>query len=262
MHLWHYFVFLGLSCATGHLLAANLDTPSSRKSGYESMSAQNKRLQDDPNLNPASFWVMDGRDLWNKNQGNTNRSCASCHADAEQSMRGVAARYPMVRRNQLINLEGQINYCRTQHLKANALGYESRDLLALTAYVANQSKSLPIRSAVDESADRITKEHFDAGKSIFYRRLGQLNLACAQCHEERPGLRLGGSEIPQGHPTGYPIYRLEWQAMGSLQRRLRNCMISVRAEPYAYGSQEFIQLELFLMWRANGMTLETPAVRP
>jgi len=43
--------------------------------------------------------------------------------------------------------------------------------------------------------------------------------------------RRGGSVIPQAHPTGYPLYRLEWQAVGSLQRRLRNCMIGVRAEP-------------------------------
>jgi sulfur-oxidizing protein SoxA len=68
--------------------------------------------------------------------------------------------------------------------------------------------------------------------------------------------------IPQGHATGYPIYRLEWQSMGSLQRRLRNCMAGVRAEPYSYGSLEFVELELYLMSRSRGMAVETPAVRP
>jgi sulfur-oxidizing protein SoxA len=68
--------------------------------------------------------------------------------------------------------------------------------------------------------------------------------------------------IPQSHPTGIPCYRLEWQSLGSLQRRLRNCMVGVRAEPYAFGSPEFVELELFLMTRARGMALETPAVRP
>ena len=68
--------------------------------------------------------------------------------------------------------------------------------------------------------------------------------------------------IPQGHPTGYPVYRLEWQSLGSLQRRLRGCMTGVRAEPFAYGADELVALELFLMERAAGMTVETPAVPP
>jgi sulfur-oxidizing protein SoxA len=68
--------------------------------------------------------------------------------------------------------------------------------------------------------------------------------------------------IPQGHATGYPIYRLEWQGMGSLQRRLRNCMTGVRAEPFAYGAPEMVALELYLAHRARGMVVEAPAVRP
>jgi sulfur-oxidizing protein SoxA len=73
---------------------------------------------------------------------------------------------------------------------------------------------------------------------------------------------LGGSTIPQAHPTGYPIYRLEWQGMGSLQRRLRGCMAGVRAEPFAYDATEWVELELFLDRRAAGMRLDAPGVRP
>ena len=67
---------------------------------------------------------------------------------------------------------------------------------------------------------------------------------------------------PQAHPTGYPLYRLEWQSLGSLQRRLRNCMIGMRAEPYEYGSTEYVDLEVYLTSRARGLPVETPAVRP
>jgi L-cysteine S-thiosulfotransferase len=74
--------------------------------------------------------------------------------------------------------------------------------------------------------------------------------------------RLGSSAIPQAHATGYPIYRLEWQAMGSLQRRIRNCMAGVRAEPFAYGAPDMVALELHLASRARGLFVETPAVRP
>jgi sulfur-oxidizing protein SoxA len=108
----------------------------------------------------------------------------------------------------------------------------------------------------------LNKKDLQQGKQFFNERMGQLNLSCAQCHQDRDGLKLGGSLIPQGHPTAYPIYRIEWQTMGSLQRRLRNCMSGVRAKQFEYGSTEMAQLELYLMWRARGMSLETPGVRP
>src|SRR6516165_7950657 len=68
--------------------------------------------------------------------------------------------------------------------------------------------------------------------------------------------------IPQGHPNGYPVYRLEWQSLGSVQRRLRNCLFGMRAEPYTYGAPEMTTLELFLAWRGRGLMIEAPAVRP
>ena len=92
--------------------------------------------------------------------------------------------------------------------------------------------------------------------------MGQLNLSCAQCHDDNAGKRLGSSLIPQAHHTGFPAYRLEWQAMGSLQRRLRNCMNGVRAEAFAYGAEELVELKLYRAVRAKGMPVETPGVRP
>jgi sulfur-oxidizing protein SoxA len=88
------------------------------------------------------------------------------------------------------------------------------------------------------------------------------DFSCANCHDDNAGGRLGAAPIPQAHPTGYPIYRLEWQALGSLQRRLRNCLTGVRAEPFAYGSPDMTALEAYLASRAGGMEVETPAVRP
>ncbi|MEY4524485.1 MAG: hypothetical protein RIR27_1561 [Pseudomonadota bacterium] len=215
-------------------------------------------MQDDANLNPAWFWVMDGHSLWREKAGNKNVSCASCHGDSGQKMAGVATQFPKMQKRKLQTLEGQINQCRTSRQEAPALAYESKELLALTTFVATQSKGLPI--AAQETPQN--KKDLQQGRQFFNERMGQLNLSCAQCHQDRAGLKLGGSLIPQGHPTAYPIYRIEWQTMGSLQRRLRNCMSGVRAQQFEYGSQEMAQLELFLMWRARSMPLETPGVRP
>jgi len=112
-----------------------------------------------------------------------------------------------------------------------------------------------------EQSDERLKPFIDQGRELFTRRQGQLNLSCSHCHDDNWGRRVAGSLLPQGHPNGYPIYRLEWQSVGSLQRRLRS-LFGLRAELYAFGSSELVGLELFLMRRARGMTIETPAVRP
>jgi L-cysteine S-thiosulfotransferase len=233
--------------------------PGERRSTYDLMGRETKAMQDDDTANPGTFWVLDGETLWSAKTGTAEKACADCHGDARASMKGVAARYPAFdsARRRPIDLEQRINICRTEQQKAPAFAHESKELLALTAYVGRQSRGMPISIA----ADRMI-EFLDAGRSLFHRRQGQLSLACSQCHDDNWGKSLAGNAIPQGHPTGYPLYRLEWQTLGSLQRRLRNCMIGMRAEPYAYGAPENVALELYLMWRARGLALETPAVRP
>ena len=137
--------------------------------------------------------------------------------------------------------------------------YESKELLALTAYVG-----AAVARRADRAAGRSAPHavHREGPRALYNQRQGQLNLSCAQCHDDNWGKSLAGNNVPQAHPTGYPIYRLEWQSLGSLQRRLRNCMIGMRAEPYPYGAAEHVDMELYLMWRARGMKIETPAVRP
>jgi len=245
-----FFILVLMFCS-----AARAEIPfSERRSGYEFMSRETRAMQDDDATNPGMLWVLDGEALWNRKAGAADKACADCH----DSMKGVAARYPALHAGKLFNLDQRINACRVERQKAPALQLESRDMLALSAYVGRQSRGMPIDIVITEKL----QPFLEAGRAAFSRRQGQLNISCAQCHDERWGAKLAGNPIPQAHPTGYPIYRLEWQGAGSLQRRLRNCMIGVRAEPYEYGSPEYVELELYLMWRARGMKLETPAVRP
>jgi sulfur-oxidizing protein SoxA len=254
------------SCAAAMVLAVALGAEADeipgneRRSDYGLMGPELRRMQDDDSANPGMLWVLDGEVLWQRKDGSAGKACADCHGEAARSMRGVAARYPAFDQTlgRPIDLEGRINACLTKHQRAEPLAFESRALLSLAAYVARQSKGLPI-SADDDPA---TLPFVAAGRAIFERRQGQLNLSCAQCHDDNWGQKLGGATIPQGHPTGYPLYRLEWQSLGSLQRRLRNCLVGMRAVPYAYGTLEMTELELFLARRARGLALETPAVRP
>jgi L-cysteine S-thiosulfotransferase len=240
--------------------AASGTAPEARRSGYDFAGPEIRAMQDDNTANPGMLWVMQGETLWARKAGATGQSCADCHGDARTSMKGVAARYPTfdAALNRPIDLEQRINQCRIERQQAQSLAWESEDLLALTAFVARQSRGVPISVRTDGQL----RPFFALGNELFHRREGQLNLSCSQCHDDNWGQRLAGSRIPQGHPTGYPLYRLEWQSLGSLQRRLRNCMIGVRAEPYGYGAPEAVALELYLMERASGLPIETPAVRP
>jgi sulfur-oxidizing protein SoxA len=253
------FAGLAVAFATGMVAAADIP-PAERRSGFDFMSPQTQAMQKDDTANPGMLWVLDGERLWRQAEGSAGVACARCHGEDATSMRGVAARYPSfdAGSGRPIDLPGRINLCRKTQQGAAALAAESQELLALTVFVAHQSRGMPVTPANDP---RLTPFR-DRGQELFERRIGQLDLSCAACHDDNWGKRLGGSQIPQGHPTAYPLYRLEWQDVGSLQRRVRGCMVGVRAEPFASDAAEWLELELYLMSRAAGLPIETPGVRP
>ena len=226
------------------------------RSGALDMSRELQAMQADDSANPGMLWVQEGEALFQRREGAAGQACADCHA----TLGGVAARYPAwdEASQAPLDLAGRIQQCRTRHQQATPLAREGEPLLALAAYVAWQSRGLP----VSPPADARLAPALARGEALFNQRRGQLNLSCAQCHEDRAGLRLGSALIPQGHANGYPQYRLEWQALGSLQRRLRNCMVGVRATAPAYGAPEYTEIELFLARRGAGLPVEAPAVRP
>jgi len=231
--------------------------PGELKSGSAFLGSDLRALQNDDFANPGMLWVERGEKLWREPAGKKSLACAGCHKD--RSMRGVAARYPRIdsESGRLLNLEGRINRCRTERMGAEPLRYESEELLALTAYLARQSLGLPVASSIDGAA----RSHFEAGRTSYHLRRGQMNLSCAHCHDAQWGKRLLSETISQGHPNAYPAYRMEWQTMGSLERRLRACLSGIRAEMLPYGSPDYLDLELYLAWRAQGLTIETPGVR-
>ena len=252
-----YVAVAGLPAVAG-LRAAEIPRDE-RKSGYETMGPQARAMEDDDFANPATLWALDGETIWNRRDGTAQKSCADCHGDANASMRGVAARYPVVGVDgRATDLDGRIALCRTQNQGAPAFPRESHDSLAISAFVAKQSRGLPLHVAEDAATRRVIA----IGQGLFSARQGQLDLSCAQCHDDNWGRSLGGAPIPQGHPTGYPLYRLEWQSLGSLQRRLRNCLAGMRAELYPFGDDAYVALELFLKSRAQGLPMDAPGVRP
>ena len=253
---------LGVLSLLGLLALPGFTEPDrpARQSGFAFMSPQTQAMQDDDSLNPGLLWVKEGDGLWRRPEGPGQKSCETCHAPAAISMRGVATRYPAW--DQLekrpVDLAQRINLCRTRHQLTTPLAAEGADLLALTRSVARQSRGLPIAPPGDADL----APHLARGRAQFFQRMGQLDLSCAACHDDLVGKRLGSSQIPPADAAPYPVYRLQWQTLGSLQRRIRNCMTGVRAEPFEYGVPQMVELELYLAARAKGLAMEAPGVRP
>lgn len=224
-------------------------------SGFDYLSAPNQKLQRDEFANPGYFRVDSGKTLFNDaSQGN---ACGDCHDAA--TMKDVTLKYPRhdAEADRLVNLSQQINECRVERQNREALEPESEEMLSLTAYLGNLSRGRTIDVTVTEE----TRPFFEQGREFYYRRRGQLNLSCAHCHEQSAGKRLRGEVISEGHSNGYPAYRHIWEALGSLHRMFQWCNEAVRAQPFDKGSEEYINLEYYLKWRGNGLTVETPAVR-
>lgn len=230
-----------------------------KRSGYTFAEPETRAMQDDDFMNPASLWVEKGEALWAKADGKASRSCASCHGKAEDNMKGVGAAYPKfdVHAGTVINLEQRINLCREKHMAATPWKYESEPLLAMTTFVKMQSRGMPLQVQVDGPA----VSYFENGRRFYYERRGMNDLACKHCHEDNWGNHLRTELLSQGMANGFPTYRLKWQKLGSLHRRLAGCNEEIRAEPFALGSREYVDLELYLAWRAQGLQVETPSVR-
>ena len=232
------------------------------RSGYDFMEPATRQLQDDDFLNPAFLLLERGQQLWDRawpGAAGAAASCQGCHGDPATSMRGVAARYPVfdAGRGGMINLELKINREVAEKLGGAPLAHESEDLLALTALIGYQSRGLPMQIAVDDA----TRPWVERGREIFETRRGQLNLSCANCHQDHWGEKLRGDTISQGQINAFPIFRLTWDEVGSRHRMFTWCMESIRSQPYAFGSDEYLALETFLALRGAGLPVETPGVR-
>ena len=255
-----FLLAAAIACVAVQSHAAERPIPRAEmKQGSEFVSADVRALQSDELANPGMLWVTRGERLWREAPHPGAKTCAACHGDASASMKGVATRYPRIDPGaaRLVNVADRVNICRSRHQQAESLPLESEPLLALSAYVTHQSHGMPM----DVSIDIHNARDFERGRSRYQRRMGQMNLSCAQCHDRSWGRTLYNERISQGQPTGWPGYRLEWQTFGSLQRRLRACYSGLRAEMPEYGARELVELELYLAWRAYGLPIEAPGGR-
>ncbi len=229
-------------------------------SGWLFRTDETRALETDTFNNPGMLTVEEGEAIWNKVEGKEGKSCASCHNDAKESMKGVGASYPKwdADAKRPINIELQINKCREKNMGAEPYEFDKGGQKPLTAYIKHQSLGTPV--ALDLSAGEL-QSWWDKGKELYYTRTGQLNMSCATCHEDNMGKMIRADHLSQGQVNGFPTYRLKQGALVSVHNRFRGCIRDTRAEfPKAF-SDELMALELYVTWRGSGLSVETPAVR-
>ncbi len=227
-------------------------------SGWLFRGAETRAMQADDFDNPGMLFVEQAEDDWNTVDGSEDKSCASCHGASEE-MAGVKAVYPKWNESagEVRTIEMQVNDCRENRMGAEKWGYTSGDMVNMTALLSSVSRGMPVNVAIDGPAQSVWED----GKELYYARTGQLEMSCANCHEDNYGSMIRADHLSQGQINAFPVYRLKNTKLNAVHSRFKGCVRDTRAETYSTGSPEFIALELYVTSRGNGLSVEGPSIR-
>ncbi|GHF49126.1 sulfur oxidation c-type cytochrome SoxA [Seohaeicola zhoushanensis] len=228
-------------------------------SGWVFRSDETQALQMDDFDNPGMVFVDKAMEVWNTVDGSEGKSCASCHNDPAESMKGVRAVYPKWNEtaNEVRTIAAQVNDCRENRMGAKPWKYEGDDMAEMEALIALQSRGMTVNVAIDGPV----QSTWEQGKEIYYTRYGQLELSCANCHENNYGNMIRADHLSQGQINGFPAYRLKNTKLNTVHDRFKGCIRDTRAVPFKPGGPEFTALELYVASRGNGLSVEGPSVR-
>jgi sulfur-oxidizing protein SoxA len=227
-------------------------------SGWLFRGTETRAMQADDFDNPGMIFVEAAIEAWEAVDGTEGKSCSSCHDDID-SMAGVKPTYPKwdEAAGTVQTLQMQMNECRTERMGAEAWGYDKDPAINMEAALSSVSRGMPVDVAIDGPA----QSTWELGKEMYYTRTGQLELSCANCHEDNYGMMIRADHLSQGQINGFPVYRLKNTKLNGSHSRFKGCIRDTRAETYSPGSAEFIALELYVASRGNGLSVEGPSIR-
>ncbi|WP_417247810.1 sulfur oxidation c-type cytochrome SoxA [Celeribacter sp.] len=234
------------------------DTLDEVLSGWRFRSDDTQEMQMDDFDNPGMLGAEEGRAQFETAMGSEGKSCADCH-DGPESLKEVRPTYPKWNdeAEKVYTIQMQINDCLTDRMGAEPEKYDSAKMLNFEALLASVSRGMPVNVAIDGPAQAT----WEQGKEMYYTRYGQLELACANCHEDNYGNMIRADHLSQGQINGFPTYRLKNAKLNGSHSRFKGCIRDTRAETFSAGSPEFVALELYVASRGNGLSVEGPSVR-
>jgi len=216
----------------------------------------------------ADLYIEQGKTLFHAPATN-GKSCASCHSTIDQKnpdLKGIAATYPKYDPGlkRIIGLEQRINVCQKKFKRSNPYPLGSKESNVVTSYVKFLSRRMPIKIANDGPAATA----LERGRTSFFKKAGQLNFSCADCHTSSSGKWLRGQQLSAIKPGGkhsktaatWPRHFIAIHDLGliSLRQRIRHCQVVTHTFPLKLHSQEYTDLELYITSLANGKPMLAP----
>jgi len=207
---------------------------------------------------PYEINIEQGEELFNTpfKNGNTYASCFKNNGI------GIRQNYPYFDedKDEIITLELAINNCRKKNGEKPLSYYRGGPMADISAYMAYTSRGKIIDIKIPNYK---AEEAYEAGKKLYFTKVGQLNFSCADCHVYYPGTKLRADITSPaiGHPTHFPVYRSRAGRMVTLHERFAGCLNRVRAKPFKAQRDEYKNLEYFLTYMSNGLEINGPGSR-
>jgi len=236
--------------------ARSLDDPGKRPAPNE------QRDNLDPLVNPGMWAVERAEELWKK-PGPNGSSCASCHAEPRVEMKTWAASLPHwePRLNKVLGVEEFV----TRHAKATTdltFLMQSDENTALAVYLRHLANGTPVQVDMTSAESR---EAFSRGKALTTRKIGQLNLSCADCHSpEKGGLKwVRGQWLGElrGQLDHFPTWRTSQQSIWDIRKRFQWCNVAIGSDDLPPDAKEYGDLEFYLATQNDGLKLNVPGIR-
>ncbi|MGB8746185.1 MAG: sulfur oxidation c-type cytochrome SoxA [Pseudolabrys sp.] len=231
-----------------------LDDPTKRPPPVE------KRDNLDPIENPAMWAVDKAPELW-KQTGSTGSSCNTCHSDPKTSFQTWAASMPKwePRLNKALSVEEFV----TRHAKATTGAswfMETDENRAMSVYLHFLANGTPIK--IDTSSPE-AKAAIERGKELSARKVGQLNMACTDCHGKVANHWIRGQWLgePKGQYDHFPTWRTSLLAIWDIRQRFQWCQVNIRADELPPDAKEYGDLEFYLATQNEGQKLSVPGIR-
>ncbi|MBV7379157.1 sulfur oxidation c-type cytochrome SoxA [Maritimibacter dapengensis] len=228
------------------------------RSGWTFRDPATQAMEMDDFDNPGMLAVEDAMVAWETAEGSEGKSCMDCHGAAED-MAGVKPVYPkyVESAGEVRTLQMQMNDCRENRMGAEPWKYDATEAVSMEALLSSVSRGMPVNVAIDGPG----AETWEMGKELYYTRTGQLDLSCANCHEDNYDNLIRADHLSQGQVNGFPTYRLKNTKLNGIHSRFKGCVRDTRAETFSAGSPEFVALEMYVASRGNGLSVEGPSVR-
>lgn len=249
--------------------------PAALAQSSDPLAVGRKMLVED---NPGELWIDQGKDLFYAKRGPKKASLEQCDFGfGPGKLEGVATRLPRYFEDtdRVEDLETRLLTCMTRlqgfdrkELEKKAISRprsRGSDIEALALFVTSKSNGMKVDVQLNHQKEYDT---YAAGRYLFYRRSGQTDFGCVQCHGES-GKRIRLQDlIHMDTPAGarevsatWPAYRGSHFVVRTMQWRLNDCVWQMRLPDLKFATDYSIALTMFINHTGNGAVIQVPGFK-